>query len=178
MKLSKLTIYLILTLFLSCTNKRKEKLWDSFGWAQMRKIPLEKAAFSQLGWFDIVYQNPKTMDSEYNYPNCYVVGIYNASKAGYDQIHYTEGFNAFKNLALIKSISDFYNSDSTHLDNIQLADSSTIPKSFLVLMYKKQLTKKRSNSTTEYMMWKRETVWVQNGRIRTELIEEMNIHLF
>lgn len=202
---SKLISIFILLFFLSCTNKRKQKLWKGFGWAQLREIPLDKATISKLNDFDIVYQNPKTIDSNWNYPNRYVVGLYNKSKGDYDRIHYIEGINAFANYQLIKTISDFYTSDTTYLDNIHFTDTITVDntdvyllkdtlhrlfinemqasykmksKKYIVLIYRKTDPLKRDKIIGEYMMWKREMVRLENDSLKTELLDQMNEHIF
>jgi hypothetical protein len=207
MTTSRNLILIILTLiFYSCSDsKKKEELWKTFCAFQTRNIPASIAHFDKLNDFDIVYQDKNTIGNRYNYPNTYVIGLYNNDKRSYDRTHTIEGFLPKDHYQLIKTTSDFYATDTTYLDNIQYTDTIYIDnknisslkdtmyciskddiqssykmnsKKYIVMIFRKTNKLKRDRTIGEYEMWKREIIRLEGDKIKTELIEQMNEHAF
>jgi hypothetical protein len=119
-------------------------------------------------------------------------------------VHVIKGFSPVENYKLVRKVSDYYTSDTTFLDNIQLTDTIYIDnkdvfllkdtmyrisfddrqssykmneKKYIVLIYRKTSPIKDS-TTGNFTMWKREIVTLQNDKLRTETLNKMNEHLF
>ena len=206
MTTSKLKIIIISTLtFCSCTdNNRRESLRDAFRAFEARDVPSNIFTVEKLNEFDLLRQKQETIDERYNYPNTFVIGMYNNNTKTYDRVHVIDGFSPIENYKLVKAVSDYYTSDTTFLDNIQLTDTINIDnkdvsslkdttyrislndmqssykmndKKYIVLVYRK--TNPLKDSTIgDFAMWKREIVTLQSGIIETETLDKMNEHLF
>lgn len=193
MKITKNIFFLFLTLILcSCIHTQKQEvLWESFCNYNMRNIPIRFARFEKLNEFDITYQNLHSFNDNYNYRNTYVLGLYNNDSNKYVRIHCIDGFSPKENYSLIKAVSDFYTTDTTYLSDIILTNKLTpllndtmdcynkneIPstiKKYVAWVYRKTDIKKQKKYYFEYMVWKRIIVSFENGRLKTELIEELN----
>jgi hypothetical protein len=206
MTTSKLIIIIISNLALcSCTdNNRKESLRDAFRAFEARDVPTNIFTLDKLNEFDLLRQKQETIDERYNYPNTFVIGIYNNNTKTYDRVHVIDGFSPIENYKLVKAVSNYYTSDTTYLDNIQLTDTINIDnkdiyslkdttyrislndmqssykmnaKKYIVLIYRK--TNPSEDSTIgDFAMWKREIVTLQSGNMKTETLDKMNEHLF
>lgn len=206
MTTSKLKFVIIVTLtFCSCSNNdKKESLVYTLNAFEARDIPSNIFTLDKLNEFDLLKQKQETIDGSYNYPNTFVVGQYNDNRKAYDRVHVIDGFSPVENYKLVKEISDYYTSDTTFLDNIQLTDTIYIDnkdvfllkdtmyrisyndrqssykmneKKYIVLIYRK--TNPIKDSTTgNFTMWKREIVTFQNDKVKTETLNKMNEHLF
>jgi hypothetical protein len=206
MTTSKLKIIIISTLaFCSCTdNNRRESLRDAFRAFEARDVPSNIFTVDKLNEFDLLRQKQETIDERYNYPNTFVIGMYNNNTKTYDRVHVIDGFSPIENYNLLKAVSDYYTSDTTFLDNIQLTDTINIDnkdvsslkdttyrislndmqssykmndKKYIVLVFRK--TNPLKDSTIgNFAMWKREIVTLQSGNMKTETLNKMNEHLF
>jgi hypothetical protein len=206
MTTSKLKIVIIVTFaFCSCSNKdKKESLVYTLNAFEARDIPSNIFTLDKLNEFDLLKQKQETIDESYNYPNTFVVGLYNDNTKTYNRVHVIDGFSPVENYKLVKKVSDYYTSDTTFLDNIQLTDTIYIDnkdvfllkdtkyrisfndrqscykmneKEYIVLIYRK--TNPIKDSTIgNFTMWKREIVTLQNDKVRTETLNKMNEHLF
>jgi len=206
MTILRLKIIIISTLtFCSCSvNNKKESLRDAFRAFEARDVPINIFTLDKLHEFDLLKQKQETIDESYNYPNTFVVGLYNDNTKAYDRVHVIDGFSPVENYKLVKAVSDYYTSDTTFLDNIQLTDTINIDnkdvfllkdtmyrishndmqssykmndKKYIVLIYRK--TNPLKDSTIgDFTMWKREIVTLQNDNIKTETLNKMNEHLF
>jgi hypothetical protein len=206
MTTSKLKIFIIVTFaFCSCSNKdKKESLVYTLNAFEARDIPSNIFTLDKLNEFDLLKQKQETIDESYNYPNTFVVGLYNDNTKTYNRVHVIDGFSPVENYKLVKEVSDYYTSDTTFLDNIQLADTIYIDnedvfllkdtmyrisfddrqscykmneKEYIVLIYRKTNPIKDS-ATGNFTMWKREIVTLQNDKLKTETLNKMNEHLF
>ena len=191
--------------FCSCNdNNKKESLRNSFTAFEARDVPTNIFTLDKLNEFDLLRQKQETIDDRYNYPNTFVIGIYNNNTKTYDRIHVIDGFSPIENYKLLKAVSNYYTSDTTYLDNIQLTDTINIDnkyvyslndtmyrislnemqssykmnsKKYIVLIYRKTNPLKDS-IIGDFAMWKREIVTLQNGNMKTESLNKMNEHLF
>ena len=179
-------------------------LCESFRSFYAREVPASIFNLDKLNEFDILSQNKKTIGESYNYPNTFVVGLYNNRQKIFDRIHVVEGFSPIANYKLIKTISNYYETDTTFLDNIQLTDTIYIDnkdayllkdtlrrfsinemqssykmnsKKYIALIYRKTNPSK-DTSVGEFAMWKREIIRLQNDTLKTEALNKMNEHLF
>ncbi len=206
MTTSKLKIVVIVTFaFYSCSKKdKKESLVSTLNAFEARDIPSNIFTLEKLNEFDLLKQKPETIDESYNYPNTFVIGLYNDNTKSYNRIHVLDGFSPVGNYKLVKEVSDYYTSDTTFLDNIQLTDTIYIDnkdifllketmyrlsfddrqscykmsdKKYIVLIYRK--TNPTKDSTIgNFAMWKREIVMLQNDKLKTVTLNKMNEHLF
>lgn len=191
--------------FCSCSvNNKKESLRDAFRAFEARDVPIDIFTLDKLNEFDLLKQKQETIGERYNYPNTFVIGLYNYNTKTYDRVHVIDGFSPVENYKLVKVISDYYTSDTTFLDNIQLTDTINIDnkdafllkdtmyrislnemqssykmndKKYIVLIYRK--TNPLKDSTIgDFTGWKREIVRFRNDTLKTEPLNKMNEHLF
>lgn len=199
------TIFMLLILpFCSCSDtNKKEELCEAFRAFNARNVPSSIFNLKTFKEFDILSQNRNSINESYNYPNIFVVGMYNTNKS-YDRIHVIEGFSPIEDYKLIKAASDYYTSDTTYLDNIQLTDTIYIDnkdayllrdtikrfsinemqssfkmknKKYVALIYRK-INPFKDSTIGDFAMWKREIIKFQGDTLKTETIEKMNEHLF
>jgi hypothetical protein len=196
-------ILFILT-FCSCSDTKKEELCESFRAFNARDVPSSIFNLKKYKEFDILSQTRNSISERYNYPNTFVIGMYYHENKSYDRIHIVEGFSPIKNYKLIKVASDYYTSDTTYLDNIQLTDTIYIDnkdayllrdtmqrfsinemqssykmkdKKYVALIYRKTNPSKDS-TIGDFAMWKREIITLQADTLKTETLDKMNEHLF
>jgi hypothetical protein len=191
--------------FYSCSNNdKKENLVYALNAFEARDITSNIFTLDKLNEFDLLKQKQETIDESNNYPNTFVIGLYNENTKVYDRVHVIKGFSPVENYKLVRKVSDYYTSDTTFLDNIQLTDTIYIDnkdlfllkdtmyrisfddrqssykmneKKYIVLIYRKTSPIKDS-TTGNFTMWKREIVTLQNDKLRTETLNKMNEHLF
>jgi hypothetical protein len=195
----------ILAFYSACDTKKKKELAESFSSFHARKVPANIFNITKLNEFDILSQGKNSTHENYDYPNTFVVGLYNDKTNIYDRKHVIEGFSPVENYNLIKIVSDFYTTDTTYLDNIQLTDTVNVDnkdiyllkdtskrisqneiqtsfklnsKKYLALIYRKTNTLLRDRLVGEFMMWKREIITYQNDTLKTERLQIMNEHVF
>jgi hypothetical protein len=206
MTTSRSTIFILLILtFCSCSDtKKKEELCEAFRAFNARDVPSNIFNLKTFKEFEILSQNRNSINESYNYPNTFVIGMYSNTNKSYDRIHVIEGFSPIENYKLIKAASDYYTSDTTYLDNIQLTDTIYIDnkdayllkdtiqrfsinemqssfkmknKKYVALIYRK--TNPLKDSTIgDFAMWKREIIKLEVDTLKTETLEKMNEHLF
>lgn len=206
MTTSKLKFFIIVTsVFCSCSNNdKKESLVYTLNAFEARDIPSNIFTLDKLKEFDLLKQKQETINESYNYLNTFVIGLYNENTKSFNRLHVIDGFSPVENYKLVKAVSDYYTSDTTFLDNIQLTDTIYIDnkdvfllkdtmlrisfddrqssykmneKKYIVLIYRK--TNPTKDSTTgNFTMWKREIVTFQNDKLKTETLDKMNEHLF
>ena len=99
---------------------------DAFRAFEARDVPINIFTLDKLNEFDLLKQKQETIGERYNYPNTFVIGLYNYNTKTYDRVHVIDGFSPVENYKLVKVISDYYTSDTTFLDNIQLTDTINI----------------------------------------------------
>jgi hypothetical protein len=206
MTTSKFKFVIIATFtFYSCSNNdKKENLVYALNAFEARDITSNIFTLDKLNEFDLLKQKQETIDESNNYPNTFVIGLYNENTKAYDRVHVIEGFSPVENYKLVRKVSDYYTSDTTFLDNIQLTDTIYIDnkdlfllkdtmyrisfddrqssykmneKKYIVFIYRKTSPIKDS-TTGNFTMWKREIVTLQNDKLRTETLNKMNEHLF
>jgi hypothetical protein len=165
---------LLLFLLAGDSNLRKKLLWDEFKWAFMRELPVEVANFDKVNEFDVAFQRVHTYTDDIYYPDKYIVGIYRPSSFRFERVHLLSRVNPFLEYSLVKSISDFYQTDSTYLDVL----ARTRKNQLEAIVYRKVKTGKDAERDMEYVMWKKEKIVLHTHGLKTRLIEKWNREMF
>ncbi|TYZ14546.1 hypothetical protein FY528_02130 [Hymenobacter lutimineralis] len=154
---------------------RRQLLWEEFAIAHDRLfIDRKYAAFTYANGMAVAMQAPGTVEEDYNFANTFVVGInYQWSRQRYERLLRLVGLDPRREAVFIRAASDYYQSDSTYLDGLSRSGKTTE-----ALIYRKTDPAKVADmpkpEVFNYMVWRRERVTLQNGRIQARLIEEMN----
>lgn len=165
---------IILLLLTGDTNLRKKILWEEFEWAFMQELPRSTAVSERVQEFDVVFQQASTYDQENYYPDRYMIGIYQHVNNRFERIHLLKRVNPFREYKLVKAISDLYQSDSTYLDVLMRNRKNELES----IVYRKIKANKRTELDMEYIMWKKEKIFLGKNGFKTKLIEKWNSHLF
>ena len=81
-----------------------ERLNDAFRAFEARDVPNNIFTLDKLNEFDLLRQKKETIDERYNYPNTFVIGLYNNNTNTYDRIHVIDGFSPIKNYKLVNQL--------------------------------------------------------------------------
>jgi hypothetical protein len=165
-------------------NIRKNILWQEFEWAHMQSLPASAANYHRLKEFDIVFQQLSGSGPETGYPHSYIIGLYKPSLGRFERTHLLSRVNPFKEYALVKAVSDHYQTDSTYLDAL-IRDRKNKLESVVYRKTRRDaiLDSTASGSYTEadreeYVMWKKERVVLTDGHLTTRLLEKWNKERF
>ena len=162
------------------SNVRKHTLWHEFEWAHMRELPASIAGYQRLREFDVVFQQQQTYEPETQYQHTFVIGKYNPSLGRFERTHLLSRVNPFTEYALVKAISDYYQTDTTYLDVLLRNRKNKLetvvfrkakPESLLAV-------KEEERERGEFVMWKKERIVLKDGHISAKLIEQWNKPLF
>lgn len=155
-------------------NLKKKLLWDEFEWAFMRELPIHMADFDKVHEFDVAFQQVSTYNPEIYYPDKYMVGIYLPAGSQYERIHLLSRVNPFLEYTLLKSVSDMYQTDTTHLDVLARTHKNQLE----AIVYRKVKSGTKGEQNLEFAMWKKEKILLYRNGFKTKLIEKWNSHLF
>jgi hypothetical protein len=169
-----LTYLLFLCLLASDSNLKKKLLWDEFEWAFMREIPMQAASFEKVNEFDVVFQKVYTYSNDIYYPDKYIIGIYQPSGFRFERVHLLSRVNPFLEYALVKSISDLYQTDSTYLDVL----ARTRKNQLEAIIYRKIKNGKEKETDLKFIMWKKENIFLHNSGLKIRLVEKWNREMF
>ncbi len=152
---------LVLVFLTSCTAPtKKEKLAAQL--IDMRTIPTNLVEVTQIGHYDIAYQDKNTYSERYYYPNNYAMGKINASKNDYDYVTQVIGISPINEFEYVSTILERFATDSTHIQIIIKEDDQIKANVYRKAMHPKSI----------YLMWK----WIKApyGTVNFETIQSMN----
>jgi hypothetical protein len=171
---------LFLTLTAGDTNVRKQVLWQEFEWAHMRELPASMAGYNRLREFDIVFQQPYTYEPDTQFPHTYIVGMYKPSLGRFERTHLLSRVNPFTEYALVKAVSDYYQTDTTYLDVLLRNRKNTLESVVFRKAKPENLLTvgEEERERSEFVMWKKERILIKDGHVSVRLIEQWNKQLF
>jgi hypothetical protein len=165
---------LLLCLLGSDSNLRKKLLWNEFEWAFMRDLPQQMASFEKVNEFDVAFQQVNTYTDDAYYPDKYMVGVYNPSGFRFERVHLLSRVNPFLEYALVKKVSDLYQTDTTYLDVL----ARTRKNQLEAIVYRKVKPGIETEPDMQFVMWKKEKIFLHKDAVKTRLIEKWNKEMF